>query len=199
MNTFFQKQGVTQVNLVFDKQEKTNSFLLSASDRERNIEVVNGDVYVNKARQKTVRIDDTLYWEDSEGRQWAIKGKHPMKPYRGVVNQNGSVQRFTALPTTSYLLYYTTKDESGQPQKIQFRLEYGLTTSDEGFITFFRFWYLNDGVEELAATNLSSDKTTVTVDTPEGKKKLTRKQAFELKIKEAYSFLQTEQFLEIEN
>ena len=48
-------------------------------------------------------------------------------------------------------------------------------------------------------TNLSSDKTTVTVDTPEGKKKLTRKQAFELKIKEAYSFLQTEQFLEIEN
>lgn len=158
MNTFFQKQGVTQVNLVFDKQEKTNSFLLSASDRERNIEVVNGDVYVNKARQKTVRIDDTLYWEDSEGRQWAIKGKHPMKPYRGVVNQNGSVQRFTALPTTSYLLYYTTKDESGQPQKIQFRLEYGLTTSDEGFITFFRFWYLNDGVEELAATNLSSDK-----------------------------------------
>lgn len=48
-------------------------------------------------------------------------------------------------------------------------------------------------------TSLSSDKTTVTVDTPEGKKKLTRKQAFELKIKEAYSFLQTEQFLEIEN
>ena len=48
-------------------------------------------------------------------------------------------------------------------------------------------------------TSLSSDKTTVTVDTPEGKKKLTRKQAFELKIKEAYGFLQTEQFLEIEN
>lgn len=48
-------------------------------------------------------------------------------------------------------------------------------------------------------TGLSSDKTTVTVDTPEGQKKLTRKQAFELKIKEAYSFLQTEQFLEIES
>ena len=47
-------------------------------------------------------------------------------------------------------------------------------------------------------TSLSNDKSTVAVVTPEGKKKLTRKQAFELKIKEAYSFLQTEQFNEIE-
>ena len=47
-------------------------------------------------------------------------------------------------------------------------------------------------------TSLSSDKTTIDVDTIDGKKKLTRKQAFELKIKEAYSFLQTEQFNEIE-
>ncbi len=48
-------------------------------------------------------------------------------------------------------------------------------------------------------TSLSSDKTTVNVETSAGKKKMTRKQAFELKIKEAYSFLQTEQFIEIES
>lgn len=48
-------------------------------------------------------------------------------------------------------------------------------------------------------TSLATDKTTVDVDTAEGKKKLTRKQAFELKIKEAYSYLQTDQFTEIEN
>lgn len=47
-------------------------------------------------------------------------------------------------------------------------------------------------------TSLTTDKTTVDVDTAEGKKKLTRKQAFELKIKEAYSYLQTDQFIEIE-
>ena len=47
-------------------------------------------------------------------------------------------------------------------------------------------------------TSLSTDKSTIEVITSEGKKKLTRKQAFELKIKEAYSFLQTEQFNEIE-
>ena len=35
-------------------------------------------------------------------------------------------------------------------------------------------------------TNLTSDKVVIEVDTPDGKKKLTRKQAFELKIKEAY-------------
>ena len=47
-------------------------------------------------------------------------------------------------------------------------------------------------------TSLASDKATINVETSEGMKKLTRKQAFELKIREAYSFLQTEQFNEIE-
>lgn len=47
-------------------------------------------------------------------------------------------------------------------------------------------------------TSLASDKTTIVVDTADGKKKLTRKQAFEYKIKEAYSYLQTDQFNEIE-
>lgn len=48
-------------------------------------------------------------------------------------------------------------------------------------------------------TSLASDKTLVVVSTPEGEQKLTRKQAFELKIKEAYSYLRTDQFTEIEN
>ena len=48
-------------------------------------------------------------------------------------------------------------------------------------------------------TSLSSDKTTVNVETSAGKKKMTRKLAFELKIKEAYSFRQTEPFIEIES
>ena len=46
--------------------------------------------------------------------------------------------------------------------------------------------------------SLASDKATVEVDTPNGREKLSRKQAFELKIREAYSFLQTDQFNEIE-
>ena len=48
-------------------------------------------------------------------------------------------------------------------------------------------------------TSLSSDKATVSVDTLNGKKIMTRKEAFEAKIKEAYGYLQTEQFLEIES
>lgn len=47
-------------------------------------------------------------------------------------------------------------------------------------------------------TNLTSDKTMVTVDTPTGKVKMTRKSAFELKIKEAYEYLKTDEFIEIE-
>lgn len=47
-------------------------------------------------------------------------------------------------------------------------------------------------------TSLTSDKTTVSVDTPTGKVKMTRKAAFEFKIKEAYDYLKTDQFVEIE-
>lgn len=47
-------------------------------------------------------------------------------------------------------------------------------------------------------TSLTSDKSTVSVETPTGKVKMTRKAAFELKIKEAYDYLKTDQFVEIE-
>jgi len=47
-------------------------------------------------------------------------------------------------------------------------------------------------------TSLTSDKTIVSVETPTGKVKMTRKAAFELKIKEAYDYLKTDQFVEIE-
>jgi len=46
--------------------------------------------------------------------------------------------------------------------------------------------------------SLSSDKALVTVETKDGQKKMTRKQAFEYKIKEAYSYLQTDEFLNVE-
>ena len=46
--------------------------------------------------------------------------------------------------------------------------------------------------------SLSSDKALVTVKTKDGEQKMTRKQAFEFKIKEAYSYLQTDEFLSVE-
>lgn len=47
-------------------------------------------------------------------------------------------------------------------------------------------------------TSLTTDKTMVSVITPSGKVQMTRKAAFELKIKEAYDYLKTDQFIEIE-
>lgn len=46
--------------------------------------------------------------------------------------------------------------------------------------------------------SLTSDKKTVNVETADGKVKMTRKQAFEYKIKEAYNYLKTTEFEEIE-
>lgn len=46
--------------------------------------------------------------------------------------------------------------------------------------------------------NLATDKKTVTVETSDGEVKMTRKQAFEYKIKEAYSYLKTPEFDDIE-
>lgn len=47
-------------------------------------------------------------------------------------------------------------------------------------------------------TSLSSDKSTIAIETPAGKVKMTRKAAFEMKIKEAYEYLKTDKFIEIE-
>ncbi|MDO5123268.1 MAG: AAA family ATPase [Eubacteriales bacterium] len=46
--------------------------------------------------------------------------------------------------------------------------------------------------------SLSTDKALVAVKTKDGEQKMTRKQAFEFKIKEAYSYLQTDEFLDVE-
>lgn len=159
MNTFFQKPGMTRFHLLFDNQNEKKGLLLSEPTSVDQVKIMDGRVYVDDVLQNTVHIDHSLYWEDREGRCWTMEAGDLMRPCRGIVKQNGSIQRFTALPSTSYMLCHDAISAEGKKFEVDFRLEYGLTPTEEGgFFSYCRFWYQSEDCEKLAATNLEADK-----------------------------------------
>lgn len=155
MNTFLQEQCVTKVNILFDNHSERNVALLSGTKQTNNLEIINGNVYVNNVLQKTVHKDNTLYWEDNDGRCWTIKADNPMGPYRGIMMHKGNILRFTALPSTSYMLCHPWIGQNGNSENVRIRLEYGLSPSKGGgFFSFCKFGCMSGDKAELVITNL---------------------------------------------
>ena len=130
-----------EMTLMFCENQNELRTPLIQTLKNPQIGIARGKVLIDSMPVDSIFQDDTFYWETEEGdnkEKWALLLKPFGQPHIGVMEKNGIIRKFMAMPQSRYKMHYMHNGT-----QVNFDFIYGVEKTDEGHNAYCKILFNN--------------------------------------------------------